>query len=182
MRKAGSSRGEAPRKIQCCGGSGGCSAPSNLEALATAASWAPYRSRGGDAALWTGLGLAAAALVVAFVAFTSTPGPTMLVGAILAIVLAGLAGAVGVWAASYLALVYRLTDQALQVAWLGETTSVPYAAIDAIYTGQRIVGSATPRTLSWPGIYVGSGRARGIGRLRFFSTSPDPATLTVVAV
>ncbi|MDQ3809527.1 MAG: hypothetical protein M3336_04485, partial [Chloroflexota bacterium] len=31
-------------------------------------------------------------------------------------------------------------------------------------------------------IYVGPGRARGIGRLRFFATSPDPSALTLIAL
>jgi hypothetical protein len=59
---------------------------------------------------------------------------------------------------------------------------VPYAAIEGVYTGQRLVGSATPSGLVWPGIYVGPGRARGLGRLRFFTTSPDTAALTLITL
>jgi hypothetical protein len=84
------------------------------------------------------------------------------------------------WALAYRRLVYTFTDSALEIEWLGHVTGVPYTAVDGIYTGQRLVGFATPTILSWPGIYVGPGRARGIGRLRFFATSPDPAALTLI--
>jgi Protein of unknown function (DUF1648)/Bacterial PH domain len=85
---------------------------------------------------------------------------------------------------AYRRLVYLLTTDGLEISWLGESLVVPYAAIDGIYTGQRLVGgdkgNPLPGFPRWPGIYVGPRRVRGIGRLHFFSTSPDPATLTVV--
>jgi hypothetical protein len=95
-------------------------------------------------------------------------------------VLAALGGVVLVLALGYRRLQYALSESALHVRWLGQVLVVPYAAIDGIYTGQRLVGHATPGVPSWPGIYVGAGRVRGVGRLRFFTTSPDPAALTLV--
>jgi hypothetical protein len=97
-------------------------------------------------------------------------------------VLAALAAALCLWALAYRRMTYVLTDQALEVAWFGRTLVVPYTAIDGIYTGQRLVGSATPTVPAWPGIYVGPGRARAVGRLRFFATSPDPAALTLITL
>ncbi len=99
---------------------------------------------------------------------------------VVAVVLVGLAAAVYLLAASYRGLIYVLGDRGLEIPWLGEVALVPYAAIDGIYTGQRLVGSSAPEGLVWPGIYVGTGRARGTGRLRFFTTSQDPADLTLV--
>jgi hypothetical protein len=85
-----------------------------------------------------------------------------------------------VLALGYRRLEYVLCASELHVRWLGRILVVPYAAIDGIYTGQRLVGHAVPSVPTWPGIYVGPGRLRGIGRLRFFTTSPDPAALTLL--
>jgi hypothetical protein len=85
------------------------------------------------------------------------------------------------WGLAYRRLVYTLAEHSLDVTWLDRTLLVPYASIEGIYTGQRVVGSAVPKAPTWPGIYIGSGRARGLGRLRFYTTSPDPAALTVIA-
>lgn len=145
-----------------------------------ATSWPARRSTGGDAALWVAIALGLLALAALALAATSEPGGVMVLWAIGALVLALLAAGLFVWALAYRQLAYTLTDPGLEIAWCGHSLRVPYAAIDGVYTGQRLVGSATPTVPVWPGIYVGRGRARGIGRLRFFATSPDPGALTLI--
>jgi hypothetical protein len=106
----------------------------------------------------------------------------MLLWAFGAIVLGMLAVGVGLWALAYRRLAYALTERVLEISWFGHQLGVPYVAIEGVYTGQRLVGNATPTVPVWPGIYVGPGRARGVGRLRFFATSPDPAALTLITL
>lgn len=142
--------------------------------------WAPRRSRGGEAALFVAAGLCLLAIAAAVAAATLEPGRSM-VGLAVAAVLLGLAGAgLGVWGFGYRQLSYLLAGEGLEIRWLGESLVVPYAAIDGIYTGQRLLDQRLPRPPRWPGIYVGDGRVRGLGRLHFFTTSPDPGALTVV--
>jgi hypothetical protein len=140
-----------------------------------ATAWPPRRSNGGDAALWVGLVAGALTIAALGLAATSEPGTTMLAWAVIAALLAVLAAAALLWALAYRQLHYTLTDTALEVPWCGAVTVVPYGGIDGVYTGQRLVGTATPAVPAWPGIYVGPGRARGIGRLRLFTTTPDPS-------
>lgn len=142
--------------------------------------WLPRRSRGGDAVAAAGLvlGLIAAGLVG--LAVGQEPGPRMvlLLGGSM---LAGLAATAAlVWFAGYRHLAYELGDHDLRVWWLGGSAIVSYTAIDGVFPGQRLVGASTPSTPSWPGIYVGGGRIRGVGRLRFYATSRDPSELTLV--
>ena len=132
--------------------------------------------------MWASLGVALLALAVLAVAATREPGGAMLLLALAALAIAGLAIALFLWALAYRRLTYTLAEHALDISWFGRTLVVPYTAIDGIYTGQRLVGSATPTVPAWPGIYVGPGRARAVGRLRFFATSPDPAALTLITL
>jgi len=129
-----------------------------------------------------GVALCALAVVVVGVAATREPGIGMLLWAIGALPLAAIGAGVVLWGLAYRQLTYTLAEAGLEVAWLGSTLVVPYDAIDGVYSGQRLVGHAVPMLPVWPGIYVGPGRARGIGRLRFFATSPDPATLTLITL
>ena len=144
--------------------------------------WPARRSPGGDAALWAGGVLALLALVSVGMAATREPDAGLLLLAILAMALGLAGGALLVWAIGYRRLGYLLTRDALLIDWLGTTVVVPYPAIDGIFSGQRLVGNASPAVPHWPGIYIGPGRARGIGRLRFFATSPDPSALTLITV
>jgi hypothetical protein len=105
----------------------------------------------------------------------------MLGWTVLAVILGGIAAAILLWALAYRELTYTLADTGLEIAWYGHIFEVPYASIEGIYTGQRLVGSSTPTVPTWPGIYVGPGRAPGMRRLRFFTTSPDPSNLTLIA-
>ncbi len=150
--------------------------------VATPNRWPPRRSRGGEAARWASLLLGVLALASLGVAARQEPGAAMLLLVVLAAVLAMAAGVLALWALSYHRLEYLLQDDGLEVTWLGTTVQVPYAAIDGVYTGQRLIGSARPTVPIWPGIFVGPGRAKGTGRLRFFATSEDPAELTLITV
>ena len=147
-----------------------------------ATTWPARRSPGGDAALLAACAALAIALGVLVLAAVQQPGPLMLGLAALSALLGLAAAALLVWGLAYRRLVYTLTDTSLQVRWLGQTVVLPYAAIDGIYTGQRLVGHAAPSVPRWPGILVGSGRLRGVGRLRFFTTSPDPSALTLITL
>ncbi len=144
--------------------------------------WLARRSTGGDAALWAGLGLGVLALAAFALGTVLGPSLGMVLWAVAGVALAVLGTGVALWGLAYRQLTYTLAESSLDITWLGRTTHVPYAAVDGVYTGQRLVGQAVPQVPVWPGIYVGPGRARGIGRLRFFATSPDPSALTLVAL
>jgi uncharacterized protein DUF1648 len=121
------------------------------------------------------LALAAAALTV-----TREPGASMVLLATLTMLLAIVGVGLLVWGYGYRHLTYVLAGDALEIRWLGASLILPYTAIDGIYTGQRLGDQPLPRAPRWPGIYVANRRVRGIGRLHFFTTSADPAALTVV--
>jgi hypothetical protein len=106
----------------------------------------------------------------------------MLLMCVLAAALAVMGTVLLVWAIGYQRLGYCLAETSVRVEWLGRTLIVPYAAIQGIYTGQRLVGHAAPKGLRWPGISVGLVRVRGLGRLRFYATSTDQSALTFIAV
>jgi hypothetical protein len=148
----------------------------------TATLWPARRSRGGDAALWAsvGLGVLAAAALGSLPGLQ--PGGAMLAAVVGGVLLAAGAGVLLVWAIGYRRLTYVLGEDRLEIPWLGETLAVPYTAIDGIYAGRHRAEPLIPGALCWPGIYVGPGRTPGMGSLRFFATSRDPAHLTLVTV
>jgi hypothetical protein len=110
------------------------------------------------------------------------PGLGMVILCLVSVVLAALGTVLLVWAIAYHRLAYALTESAMRIEWLGRTVVVPHAAIQGIYSGQRLSGYATANVPRWPGINVGPRRVRGVGRLRFFATSTDQSALTFVTV
>lgn len=144
--------------------------------------WLPRRSRGGEATAWVAIGVGVAAAACLGVGLGSQPGLGMLAALVATAVLGAAAAALALWAAGYRGLRYVLGDEGLCIDWLGAAVEVPFAAIESVLSGQRLAESSAPRMPSWPGIYVGPGRARGIGTLRFFATTRDTTDLTVVAV
>jgi hypothetical protein len=144
--------------------------------------WPAKRSAGGDAALWVAGGLLVLAVAVLVFGGSREPGTVMLLLCVLAAVLAAIGSFLLVWAIAYQQLAYSVTESALRIDWLGRTLVVPYAAIQGIYTGQRLSGHAAPSVLHWPGISVGPARVRGLGRLRFFATSTDQSALMFISV
>lgn len=140
------------------------------------------RSRGGDLAAPVAGLLLFLALAAAVLGATREAGPAMLALCCLAAIL-GAAGAVlALWAYGYRRLAYAMTEASLRVEWLGHTLVLPYAAIQGIYTGQRLAGHATASMPRWPGINVGPSRVRGLGPLRFFATSTDQSQLTLITL
>ncbi|GAC1321772.1 MAG: hypothetical protein NVSMB2_18760 [Chloroflexota bacterium] len=139
-------------------------------------------SRGGDTALWVASILLFFGLAMLILGGSREPGVPMVVLCTTAVVLLIVGGGLLTWALAYHRLRYVLTDAAICVEWLGETTVVPYSAILGIYTGQRLGGHATAGLPRWPGINVGAARVRGVGRLRYFATSTDQSDLTLITV
>jgi hypothetical protein len=144
--------------------------------------WPARRSRGGDSLLWVAGVLLFVALAALVLGGSRDPGISMLLLCCLAAVCAAAGMALLVWAIGYRKLAYSLTETALRINWLGRTVVVPYAAVQGIYTGQRLAGNAVAKVPRWPGINVGPARVRGLGRLRFFATSTDQADLTFISI
>jgi hypothetical protein len=140
------------------------------------------RSRGGDLAAPVAGLLLLAALAALVTGGSRDPGPPSVLLACVAAVLAAAGVLLGLWAVAYRRLAYALTESALRIEWLGRTLVVPYAAIQGIYTGQRLAGNATAAVPRWPGINLGPRRVRGTGKLRFYATSSDQALLTLITV
>jgi hypothetical protein len=57
---------------------------------------------------------------------------------------------------------------------------VPYGAVDAVYSGQRLPEPLRLRSIAWPGYYVGRARARNLGVLQVFATTREPNDLTIL--
>jgi len=110
------------------------------------------------------------------------PSLTMLAFCALSAVLGGLGLALWVWGVGYRRLVYALTESAVRIDWIDRILVLPYDAVQGIYAGQRLAGNATPSVPCWPGINIGSRWVRGMGRLRFYTTSSDQADLTYITV
>ena len=144
--------------------------------------FAARRSGGGEAALWVAGGLLFLALASLVFGGSRQPGAAMLLMCVLAAILAAAGTLLLVWAIGYQRLSYALTESALSIDWLGRKVVLPYAAIQGIYTGQRLSGHATPSVPRWPGINVAPRRVRGIRRLCFFATSSDQSHLTLITV
>ncbi|MCA1644936.1 MAG: DUF1648 domain-containing protein [Chloroflexi bacterium] len=140
------------------------------------------RSAGGDAAIWVAGALLFVAVAVLVLGGSREPGLGMLLMCVLAAVLAAIGSVLLVLAIGYQRLAYCLVEAGLRIDWLGRTLLVPYAAIQGIYSGQRLAGHALPRAVRWPGISVGSSRARSLGRLRFYATSTDQSQLIFVSL
>lgn len=153
-----------------------------LAKMSQAARWAARRSQGGDVALWVASVILFVAVAMLVLGGSREPGMAMVLLCTIAVVLLIVGGGLLVWALAYRRLRYVLTDSAMCIEWLGETTSVPYSAILGIYTGQRLGGHATAGMPRWPGINVGVGRVRGMGRLRYFATSTDQSDLMFITV
>ena len=143
--------------------------------------WPALHSTGGDAALWVGGTVCGLAIVVSAIAAGAAPSASVLGWALLAALLALVGAAILVWGFAYRRLTYALGEQSLGVTWFGQTLVVPYASVEGIYR------PAAGRELGAEGAHLARGldvvrtRGRGIRRLRFFATSPDPSALTLIA-
>ena len=144
------------------------------------AAWAPRRSPGGEAALWAGIGLLLAAAVLGGLAVGQRGGMGALVAALLAALGLGASALAFVAALSYRQLSYEHLADRLRINWQGGALDIPYDTIDGIYNGERLGRRTRPRSLTWPGLYAGVDRVRGLPPARFFSTTTEPRALTLV--
>jgi hypothetical protein len=87
---------------------------------------------------------------------------------------------VSVWTYGFYTLRYELNEAGVTIHWLFLQERLPYQAVDAVYSGQRISEALHVRGITWPGYYVGRGRARNLGVLRVFATTLSRAELTVL--
>jgi hypothetical protein len=142
--------------------------------------WLARRSQGGEAILWAAGGAGFLAALALGGAVGREPDVPMVLILVLALLLTAGAAFGLAWGLSYRNLSYVLGEDALRISWLGSVVSLPYRSVEGIFPGQKLIGNSTPKVPSWPGIYVGEGRVRGIGKLHFFSTTPDPADLLLV--
>lgn len=99
---------------------------------------------------------------------------------------AGLAGLslalfAGVAANGCRSLRYGLSPEAFTINWLGVREIIPLGRIEGIYGGHRLGKRSRVEGFSWPGHYVGSARAEGLGRLKFYGTTLDPEGAIIVA-
>jgi hypothetical protein len=87
---------------------------------------------------------------------------------------------VATWTYGYYTLRYELDAEGLTVDWLFRQERIPYAAIEAVYSGQRLDQPLAVRGITWPGYHVGRGRARNFGVLRVFASTLVGSELTLV--
>jgi Bacterial PH domain len=142
--------------------------------------WRPRRSAGGRVGLAASVGALGVALAAAAWATQQPVGLAMfggLVAAVLGLVLTVL---LAVWTYGYYTLRYVLDGEALTIDWLFRQDRLPYRSIDAVYAGQRMTESLRVRGITWPGYYVGRGRARNLGVLRVFASALHNTELTLV--
>ncbi len=76
---------------------------------------------------------------------------------------------------------YRLTDETVTVELLGIRQIIPLDSVEAVYRGQRLGDRTEVDGINWPGFHVGTARAAGLGRLRFYGTSRDPSDAIILA-
>lgn len=102
---------------------------------------------------------------------------------------AAVAGLAGLMLAAFFALIaygyrslrYRIADEALTISWLWVREIVPLGRIEGLYGGHRLGKRVQVDGLPWPGHLVGRTRAEGLGRLKYFGSSADPAAAIIVA-
>ncbi len=142
-------------------------------------SWAPQVSRAG----WQALTLAAALLIIGalatFFAVQQPIGLGMFLGLLLGVICALAASSLGILAYGCLFLRYRMEPNALVIRWVDREERLPYGQIDGILGGSRL-GAVRVRGFNWPGYWVGIGRSRTLGTVRFYATSLNPEHLILV--
>ncbi len=137
--------------------------------------WRPKPSRGGR----IGAAVTALALVIALGAALYGATHPIAVDVFVASV-AGLAAfllalAAGLLTYGYRSLRYRLEQERVVVEWLGVREIIPLESIEGLFKGQRLGRQAAVEGIGWPGYRVGRVRAEGVGWVKFYGTSIDPA-------
>jgi hypothetical protein len=85
-----------------------------------------------------------------------------------------------VWTYGFYTLRYELDDEGVTIHWLFLKERLSYQTVDAVYSGQRMSEALHVRGITWPGYYVGRGRARNLGVLRVFATTLVRSELTIL--
>jgi hypothetical protein len=122
----------------------------------------------------------AAALGTAYWATQQPVGLGMFGGFFVAVAGLALSLLVAVWTYGYYTLRYALGQDGVTIDWLFHHEQLPYSAIDALYSGQRLTEALRVRGINWPGYYVGRARARSLGVLRVFASTLDRGSLTIL--
>lgn len=145
------------------------------------AEWRPLPSpaeRIALAAVGTGALLSVAGAFYAMgrpIALDSFLGAVVALGGLVVLLLGGLV------AAGARSLRYVLSPQELTIQWLGSQEVIPLGRIEGIYGGRRLGKRCRVHGLRWWGHYVGSSRAEGLGRLRFYGSSLEPEAAVIIA-
>ncbi len=133
------------------------------------------------------IGMAAMAIALACTVAASVYAATRpiavdsFVAAVAALAALSLALFASVATFGYRSLRYRLTSEEFTVSWLWTREVIPLGRIEGIYGGHRLGRKSRVGGFSWPGHYVGWTRGEGLGRLKFYGTTTDPAGAMIVA-
>jgi hypothetical protein len=146
----------------------------------TSSVWRPRASSGGLVGIAASVVALLGALAAAAWATEQPVGLSMFAGLLAAVLGLVLTLLIAVWTYGYYTLRYVLDGEALTIDWLFRQERLPYRSIDAVYGGQRLTESLRVRGITWPGYYVGRGRARNLGVLRVFASAVDNPELTLV--
>ncbi len=100
-------------------------------------------------------------------------------------VLAGLAGLLlalllGIFAAGYYSLRYRLSEGELVLRWLWVQEIIPLGRVDGVYGGHRLGKPRGVEGMAWPGLYRGRAGSESFPQLQYHGTSLDPADAIIL--
>ncbi len=124
------------------------------------------------------LGLAALASVL--FAIRQPVGFGMFLGLLVGFICGLLGLALLVLTYGYFALRYRFEPHALVIRWLGREEVIPFSKVDSIFAGPRLGQAMRVRGLNWPGYYVGKGRSRAMGLVRYYTTTADLGEIALI--
>lgn len=135
--------------------------------------WRPRSSPAGLFGLGAILLLGIATLASLLFAIRQAVGFGMFVALLVALICGVVGLSILVFTYGYFTLRYRFERHALVVSWLGRQEAVPFAKVDGIFAGPRLGQAVRVRGLNWPGYHVGVGRTRGMGVVRYYTTTSN---------
>lgn len=140
---------------------------------AVGTNWRSRPSSAGILGLGAAILLALASLASVLFAVRQPVGFGMFLGLLVGLICGGLALMLLVFTYAYFMLRYRLGPRGIVIRWLGREETIPYGAVDGIFAGSRLGQTMRVRGLNWPGYYVGVGRTRAMGLVRYYTTTSD---------
>jgi len=135
--------------------------------------WRPRSSPAGFFGIGATLVLGFATLASLLFAIRQAVGFGMFVALLVALICGVFGLTILIFTYGYFTLRYRFERQALVVRWLGRQEAVPFAKVDGIFAGPRLGQAVRVRGLNWPGYHVGVGRTRGMGVVRYYTTTSN---------